>query len=113
MSVGIKKSSVAGGALNTPPPPSEIKQNGATEKTCEGSKEGFLGMPDSTRPFPDGDHMYLTCIHVSIGSQSLTLISYPPKWVKNKYISKCLKCSETKNALKKKLSPGHFCPGDN
>ena len=43
----------------------------------------------------------------------LTLISYPPKWVKNKYISKCLKCSETNNALKKKLSPGHFCPGDN
>ena len=50
--------------------PSEAKQNEVTE-TCEGSKQGFLGMPDTTRPFPDGYHMYFMCIDMSIGSQSL------------------------------------------
>ena len=30
----------------------------------------------------------------------LTLISYPPKWVKNKCVSKCLNSSKTNNAMK-------------
>ena len=34
-------------------PPLETRKNEATE-ACEGSNEGFLGMPSSSRLFPDG-----------------------------------------------------------
>ena len=45
-------------------PPSEIKQNEGTE-TCEGSKWGFLSMPNTSRLFPDGYYVYFMCLHMS------------------------------------------------
>jgi len=38
----------------------------------------------------------------------LTLISYPPKWVKYKCVSKCLNSSKMNNAMKIFLGGGHF-----
>ena len=44
-------------------PPSKNLENEATE-ACEGSKQGFLGMPNTSRPFPDGYHVYFMCLQV-------------------------------------------------
>ena len=51
-------------------PPSEIKQNEAKE-TCDGSKRGFLGMPNKIKPFPVGCHVYFMCLHVSLCAKSV------------------------------------------
>ena len=43
---------------------SKIFVSEATE-SCKGSKWGFFGVPNTTRPFPGGLHVYLTCLHMS------------------------------------------------
>ena len=41
----------------------EIFVSEATE-SCKGSKWGFFGVPNTTRPFPGGLHVYFMCLHV-------------------------------------------------
>ena len=45
------------------PTPFKIRLNEATEVYKE-SKQGFLGVPNASRLFPEGYYMYFTCIHM-------------------------------------------------
>ena len=45
--------------------PPKMSPDEATE-ACEGSKEGFFGMPNTSRLLSGVYHVYFTCIHMSL-----------------------------------------------